>query len=519
MKVLEHLTEKDIERYGARVSSSAETLAAQEHVGECAACRTRLERALDTDAAFNSLRAQFSTDAVEFEDEPTHLPYEQLTLYVDNKLDEVEREIADSHLAICQECAGDIADLRQYQVIAAAPAAEPAKATARAVVPAMMETEATATAATPTFTPERLATPSEKAGRWWQRLFAFDFFPSFGALVPAGMAAALLIVVLLGIWFAMRSNIGSNRQVAKVETPNSTGTTSSPIETKSPNTVSNPNDNTANNSTDNRNASNTSNTPIVGTSTSPQTLPLTPQNGKSQNGATTNNLPSTVTLNDSGSQVAFDSAGNSNSLESLPSSIRQAVRRSIASQGAQTPRALDALVEGRTGVLMSGSAETTNKGVPFALLSPVGKVTREQQPVLRWRALAGAKSYTVAIVDSNFRVIAQSSNLTATEWKPAQNLPRGLNYSWQVTATQTDGVEVVSPVSPAPQAKFRVMEQSAFDEVTRIENSGVKSHLARGVIYAQAGLVDEARTEFEALVHDNPHSQLARKLLNSVRKN
>lgn len=516
MKVLEHLTEKDIERYGARVSSSAETLAAQEHVGECADCRTRLERALDADAAFNSLRGQFSTDAFEFEDELTHLPYEQLTLYVDNKLDEVEREIANSHLAICQECAGDIADLRQYQVIAAAPASESTTANARAVVPAMIEMEVAAS--TPTYAPERLATPSEEAGAWWQRLFAFDFFPSFGALVPAGMAAAIIAVVLLSVWFAVRSYNGSNNELAKVGTDNRPVTTPLPIETKPSNEGSNPN-NTAPNPNDNSGTSNSQATTTPVTSTPPPpTSATSQQNGKTQT-ATTNNSSSTVTLNDSGSEVAFDSAGNSNSLESLPSSIRQAVRRSIASQGAQTPRSLDALVEGRTGVLMSGSAETTNKGVPFALLSPVGKVTREQQPVLRWRALAGAKSYTVAIVDSSFRVVAQSSNLTATEWKPAQPLPRGVNYSWQVTATQTDGAEIVSPVSPAPQAKFRVMEQSAFDEVTRIENSGVKSHLARGVIYAQAGLVNEARTEFEALVHDNPHSQLAHKLLNSVKKN
>ncbi len=62
------------------------------------------------------------------------------------------------------------------------------------------------------------------------------------------------------------------------------------------------------------------------------------------------------------------------------------------------------------------------------------------------------------------------------------------------------------------------MDENALDEVTRMEKSGVKSHLARGVIYAQAGLLDEAGTEFEALVQDNPRSQLARRLLNSVKK-
>jgi hypothetical protein len=46
----------------------------------------------------------------------------------------------------------------------------------------------------------------------------------------------------------------------------------------------------------------------------------------------------------------------------------------------------------------------------------------------------------------------------------------------------------------------------------------VRSHLARGVIYAEAGLLDQARAEFAALVKDNPRSQLARRLLSSVKK-
>ncbi len=297
--------------------------------------------------------------------------------------------------------------------------------------------------------------------------------------------------------------------MAQVGTSNRGGTTPAPIETKSNVNVSN--------QAENRNPLNAqiAPTPIADPAT-PSTQ-ATPQTGKPQVLPTNNSSP-VKTLNDGGAQVAFDAEGNLNNLESLPASIRQAVRRSISSQQAQTPRSLDALAEGRTGILMSGSAELTNKGVPFALLSPIGKVTREPQPILRWRPLAGAKSYTVAVVDSNFRIVAQSPNLTATEWKPPQPLARGLTYSWQVTAKQSDDAEVVSPVSPAPQAKFHVMDENAFDEVTRMENSGVKSHLARGVIYAQAGLVDEARTEFETLVQDNPRSQLARKLLNSVKR-
>jgi hypothetical protein len=162
---------------------------------------------------------------------------------------------------------------------------------------------------------------------------------------------------------------------------------------------------------------------------------------------------------------------------------------------------------------MGGGDETG--GVPFALLTPVGKIVRENQPVLRWKPLKDAVSYTVAIVNSNFRVVEESGKLTATNWKPAKPLPRGAVYSWQVTATKADGSETVSPSAPAPQARFRVLDQKMADDLSKLEKT--KSRLALGVLYATAGLIEEARREFQILVKENPKSALARKLLAGVR--
>ena len=119
MSVTEHLTDEAIEDYRARASSVAEVLAAQNHVVACAACRARLEAAVEADAAVLSLRRQMTQAAAP--DTPAaecHLPYEQLALYVDDKLDEVERELADSHLSFCGDCAADLADLRGYGELA-----------------------------------------------------------------------------------------------------------------------------------------------------------------------------------------------------------------------------------------------------------------------------------------------------------------------------------------------------------------------------------------------------------------
>jgi hypothetical protein len=87
-----------------------------------------------------------------------------------------------------------------------------------------------------------------------------------------------------------------------------------------------------------------------------------------------------------------------------------------------------------------------------------------------------------------------------------------------VTATLADGEELISPRTPAPRAKFRVLEVSADEELRRLEASVPESHLARGVLYARAGLVEEAEAEFRKLAALNPRSPVARKLLRSVRR-
>jgi|GEM_PF-259919 len=488
MKHTEHLTEEVMQHYRARAASQAELLAVQTHLAHCTECRVRLEQVLDANAAFLSLQQQLTGTRFSLDDEPNHLAYEQLAQYLDNGLDEIELEIAESHLAICVDCAGDLADLRGYQNLAIA----------ETVAHSRQAATVDAETSTPNAWPERASSSSQNAKSVWRRFLAFDFFPTGGALVPAGVAVAVLAILLLGIWYASRSRIGGRQEIVKVEPLNQN------VAQPSPATVS----------------------PSPAVQNSPQNVPShapqPPQSlpkalpGNSQRQAA-NEAPR-LALNDGGDEVRLDAGGNFIGLESEPASVREAVRRSLQARRAQTPRAIEAIAEGQTGVLMSGSPVATNNGVPFALVAPIGKVLRESQPTLSWQPLAGAKSYQVAVVDAKFRVVAQSPDLTDTQWTLTRALPRGENYSWQITATQEDGAKVISPVSPAPQARFRVMEQAALDEVTRMENSGVRSHLARGVIYAEAGLLDEARAEFTELVRDNPRSQLARSLLKSVNK-
>jgi hypothetical protein len=80
------------------------------------------------------------------------------------------------------------------------------------------------------------------------------------------------------------------------------------------------------------------------------------------------------------------------------------------------------------------------------------------------------------------------------------------------------GEEITSPAPPAPEARFKVLGRAGLEELSAAERAGSSSHLLRGVLYARAGLLDEAEREFSALLRDNPHSPVARKLLRNVRQ-
>jgi anti-sigma factor RsiW len=214
-----------------------------------------------------------------------------------------------------------------------------------------------------------------------------------------------------------------------------------------------------------------------------------------------------VTLNDGG-QVTLDREGR---VTGVAQPYQQAVKQTLTTGRIETPQLLAELI-GKSGTLMGPADE----GHPFALLSPVGTVVLSDRPAFRWRALAGADSYVVRIYDADFNEVAASPQLSVTTWAVSRPLERGRTYSWQVT-TRVGEREVTSPVRPAPEAKFMVLDQARANELTKAKNASAGSHLTLGILYAQAGLLDDAEREFQALQRANPQSALAERLLHSVR--
>ncbi len=441
MKVNDHISDPFLNRYTRRETDAAEILRIQTHLAACDVCRQKLAFvAGGAEKSFAAVREYFAFD--ESSDELEHLTYEQLEFFLDHKLDEVDREIVESHLAFCAECERDLQDLIKYREVArTAPAIKNEKIVETAKV------------------------------SFWEKLSALG---SIGAFAP--VVAVLLIAVLFGAWFLLRENradefAGINKnQNAAILNFNAVG-----------------------------------NAPV--NDVAPETSPA-PQSSPSEN------LPEKETLyalNDN--NLKIDERGNLRGAERLSPATRDLVKRSVQNGKVFVT---DTALGGANGVLMGD--DNADNGVPFALETPIGKVVRENRPLLRWKPSKDAASYSAAIVDDKFRVVEQSGKLTKTNWQPSKPLPRGANYSWQVTAISADGTETVSPASPAPQARFRVIEQNLYDDLNKLEISGARpSNLALGVLYAKAGMKREARAAFEKLVKENPNSPLARKLLQSVR--
>jgi hypothetical protein len=189
------------------------------------------------------------------------------------------------------------------------------------------------------------------------------------------------------------------------------------------------------------------------------------------------------------------------------------VKQAIARQTIALPAVVKEL-KGRESALM-GQNDSADE---FNLLSPYGTVVQSSRPTLRWKGLDGANGYTVYLLNTDFEVVEKSGLLTNESWTVTRPLKRGQIFVWQVVA-EKNGKEIAAPAAPAKEARFKVLEGKKFQELRRFAQSRKKrDHLTLGIIYAHHGLLDDAERELEAAVQTQQSSELARKLLENVKK-
>jgi hypothetical protein len=215
-----------------------------------------------------------------------------------------------------------------------------------------------------------------------------------------------------------------------------------------------------------------------------------------------------LALYDGGALVTLDKQGTLAGL-TLPPALHQMVHAALISERVTTPDLSE--LAGKRGTLLGGRGE----GVQFGLVAPVGIIVETDRPTLHWRPLGDATVYTVNLHDANFNKVATSDAQAATQWTVPQPLERGGVYSWQVIA-ERQGKKITTPTPPAPEARFKILEQAHADELARARKEYPNSHLVLGTLYARVGLLNEAEAELTALAAANPKSQLVRKLAKSV---
>jgi anti-sigma factor RsiW len=430
----EHLSQLDIRRYNLRELSPTELLTVDDHLATCAACRDQVCDPESAQVAFRFLRGSLEEDA------QTHIPYEQLAAYVDNLADDVDREIVQSHLELCSDCAIEVEDLRTF----------------RAEIQSLpLEGKANG---------RRKNFRESLAGFWQLPVYRFVL-----------QAAGTVVIVLLVAWLwslRLRSHISElEAQVRDLQQTNDS------IQQQQNSTIA-------------------------------ELREQVTQLQQSQQQLLTSPGEIAQAIYDGGGLVTVDRQGNLTGL-TLSQELQRSLRAVMTGGRIEIPD-LKTLFGKRSTLL--GSA---GEGLPFALVGPLG-VVETDRPIFRWRSLVGATSYTVQVHDANFNKVDGSISQLETEWRASRPLARGKIYTWQVVAMK-DGKEFVSPVAPAPEAKFKVLEQRLADEFAQARRDHGNSHLVLGTLYAQAGLIDEAEAEFKALASVNPRSEVVQKLLKTVR--
>lgn len=419
----EHPTKQQLNEYCQRVLAPATFLPVHRHVTACPSCAAQCDSP-----------EQLARDLVHLQDAlisapnetPYHLSAAEMMSYTRGTLDEIDLEIAESHLEVCKTCRSEV-QRRKAEV-------QPVHAAA----------------------PRRRPWALPFTNRWQ----------------PARVAAAVLfgaVIILMTVWL-LRSKPAANKQ------------TVGPAETSSPQSSS-----TA--------EAKSSSTPEISSNTPSQP----PQD-----------VQFALLLNDGNRKVTLDKQGRLAGLEELPGRIQEKVGAVLQAGKLEQPAALAQLLGQRSTLL----AESRN-GLPFRLIGPLGQVVRSRQPTLRWHALDGAQSYKVVVTDADLNEVESSGPLGTTEWRITKPLQPGAIYSWQVTAMK-DGVAVTSPVLPAPQAKFKVVDSSTARTLQQAERAYPDSHLTLGVLYAEAGLLDEAEQKLRVLARNNPNTPIVQKLLQSV---
>lgn len=171
----DHLSQSELERYRQYWLAPAELLALDDHLLACATCRRQLRQSQPSQSALRTLQSSLQTIVQPATD---HLLHEQLAAYQRGRLDEVDRELIESHLEFCPQCTAQMQSLS-----------------------------------------------ADAVQSWWQeirkaaRLFIWGAPPAFTLTPRVGWAVAIVALLILGAMLWLRTRTDQQPQVVYHPTP------------------------------------------------------------------------------------------------------------------------------------------------------------------------------------------------------------------------------------------------------------------------------------------------------------
>ena len=440
------------------------------HMTICRTCRDRFQR---HESLNEEVQTFLHTLLVKALDTPIrHFNYRRVVAYVDDEMNEGERELADGHLADCALCRLQVSELRAFKM-------------------ELQESSVLVPPAARLLTQKEISLTSAWLSQHAWRSIA-ETLASVWSI--AALATVLVLALAASLILLVPFTRQPKTQEGQAEGPREAATASE-ITKRAEIPLSEGND---------RNAQDLS----VSLSKKDNT-----RTGKARAG------PSAVTLNDGPGQLRIEADRPLETLENLDPVMRGQVLTAFNNQRLSKPESLKEL-EPSTEFRGPDAEAPPQESSSLQHLSPVNVVLREDQPTFKWVPHPDAVAYRVRVFDDQDRKITESPLLPAVDrWQPVAKLPRArqrLIYSWKLIAVLRDGQELVARRRTGPP-KFIVLGEENLERLQKLERSYPEYHLFLGIAYADAGLTALAEQELERLQKANPKSAFAARLLRSVK--
>ncbi len=107
-----HLSREQMMKYRDRVLLPGELVAIDGHLGKCENCRHELTALAASSFSLTSAIRQAQSE---------HISYEQMDAWVDDEMDQTQRELVLSHIGLCQSCARQLKAYESYAPVMSAP--------------------------------------------------------------------------------------------------------------------------------------------------------------------------------------------------------------------------------------------------------------------------------------------------------------------------------------------------------------------------------------------------------------